>query len=146
MSIDIRSRDFLGKNKMRYVFGLSTGNGLNNPQFTDFSMVYLARLEYLPLGIFRDYSEVDFARTKPRLSIGATYSFFQGADRVRGMVGDDFADGGTANYHFVLRRTRCSKPEASRRLPSSLFGRLPQEDRRQHRAAWLATTIPVHPR
>ena len=101
MGIDIRSRDFLGKNKLRYVFGISTGNGLNNPQFTDFSMVYLARLEYLPLGIFRDMSEVDFARTKPRLAIGATYSFFQGADRVRGMVGDEFADGGTANYHFA---------------------------------------------
>ena len=101
MSIDIRSRDFLGKNKMRYVFAISTGNGLNNPQFSDFSMVYLARLEYLPLGIFRDYSEVDFARTKPRLSIGATYSFFQGATRDRGMIGADFADGGTANYHFA---------------------------------------------
>jgi hypothetical protein len=101
MGIDIRSRDFLGKNKMRYVFGISTGNGLNNPQFTDFSMVYLARLEYLPLGIFRDMSEVDFARTKPRLAIGATYSFFQGATRYRGMIGAEFADGGTANYHFA---------------------------------------------
>jgi hypothetical protein len=102
MSIDIRSRDFLGKNKMRYVLGVSTGNGLNNPQFTDFSMVYLARFEYLPMGIFRDYSEVDFARTKPRLSIGATYSFFQNAERNRGMVGVPFADGGTADYHFVF--------------------------------------------
>jgi len=101
MSIDIRSRDFLGKNKMRYVLGISTGNGLNNPQFTDFSMVYLARLEYLPLGIFRDMSEVDFARTKARLAIGATYSFFQNANRDRGMIGTAFADGGTANYHFV---------------------------------------------
>jgi hypothetical protein len=101
MSLDIRSRDFLGKNKMRYVFGISTGNGLNNPQFSDFSMVYLARLEYLPLGIFRDYSEVDFARTKPRLSLGVAYSFFQGATRDRGMIGAPFADGGTANYHFV---------------------------------------------
>jgi hypothetical protein len=86
---------------MRYVLGISTGNGLNNPQFTDFSMVYLARIEYLPLGIFRDMSEVDFARTKPRLAIGATYSFFQNANRDRGMVGAEFADGGTANYHFV---------------------------------------------
>jgi phosphate-selective porin OprO/OprP len=101
MSLDIRSRDFLGKNKMRYVLGVSSGNGLNNPQFKDFSMVYLARVEYLPMGIFRDYSEVDFARTKPRLSIGATYSFFQNADRNRGMVGVPFADGGTADYHFV---------------------------------------------
>ncbi len=101
MGIDIRSRDFLGKNKMRYVLGLSSGNGLNNPQFKDFSMVYLARVEYLPMGIFEDYSEVDFARTKPRLSIGATYSFFQNAERNRGMVGVPFADGGSADYHFV---------------------------------------------
>ena len=101
IGIDIRSRDFLGKDKMRYVLGISAGNGLNNPQFTDFSMVYLARFEYLPLGIFRDMSEVDFARTKPRLAIGATYSYFQGANRDRGMIGADFADGGTANYHFA---------------------------------------------
>ncbi len=101
MGIDIRSRDFLGKNKMRYVLGISTGNGLNNPEFTDFAMVYLARVEYLPMGIFRDYSEVDFARTKPRLAIGATYSFFDNANRDRGMIGAPFADGGTADYHFV---------------------------------------------
>jgi len=102
MGIDIRSRDFLGKNKMRYVLGVSTGNGLNNPEFTDFAMVYLARVEYLPMGIFRDYSEVDFARTKPRLSIGATYSFFDNANRDRGMFGVPFQDGGTADYHFVF--------------------------------------------
>jgi phosphate-selective porin OprO/OprP len=101
MSIDLRSRDFLGLNKMRYVLGVSTGNGLNNPQFTDFGMVYLVRFEYLPMGIFRDYSETDFARTTPRLSIGATYSFFDNADRERGMVGASFPDGGTADYHFV---------------------------------------------
>jgi hypothetical protein len=101
MGIDIRSRDFLGLNKMRYVLGVATGNGLNNPQFTDFAMVYLVRVEYLPMGIFRDYSEVDFERTKPRLSIGATYSFFDNANQSRGMVGVPFADGGTADYHFV---------------------------------------------
>ena len=101
MGIDIRSRDFLGKNKMRYVLGVSTGNGLNNPSFTDFAMVFLARVEYLPLGIFRDMSEVDFARTKPRLAIGATYSFFDEANLNRGMFGLPFRDGGTADYHFV---------------------------------------------
>jgi hypothetical protein len=102
IGVDIRSRDFLGKDRMRYVLGISAGNGLNNhKQFTDFSMVYLARFEYLPLGIFRDMSEVDFARTKPRLAIGVTYSYFQGANRARGMIGAPFADGGTANYHFA---------------------------------------------
>jgi hypothetical protein len=80
---------------------VASGNGLNNPQFTDFAMVYLVRVEYLPMGIFRDYSETDFARTKPRLSIGATYSFFDNANQNRGMVGVPFADGGTADYHFV---------------------------------------------
>jgi hypothetical protein len=101
IGIDIRSRDFLGKDKMRYVLGITSGTGLNNPQFKDFAMVYLFRFEYLPFGIFRDYSEVDFARTKPRLSIGTTYSFFQNADRERGMVGELFPDGGTADYHFL---------------------------------------------
>ncbi len=101
IGIDIRSRDFLGLDKMRYVLGIFSGTGLNNPQFKDFAMVYLFRVEYLPLGIFRDYSEVDFQRTKPRLSLGATYAFFQNADRARGMIGAPFADGGTANYNFV---------------------------------------------
>ena len=102
IGIDIRSRDFLGKDRMRYVLAISAGNGLNNHRaFTDFSMVYLARFEYLPLGIFRDMSEVDFARTKPRLAIGVTYSYFQGANRDKGMIGSAFADGGSANYHFA---------------------------------------------
>lgn len=101
IGIDIRSRDFLGKNKVRYVMGISAGNGLNNFHFQDFGMVYLLRLEYLPLGIFDDYSEVDFERTKPRLSLGATYSYFVHAERDRGMVGAPFADGGTANYQFA---------------------------------------------
>lgn len=101
MGIDVRSNDFLEKNKMRYVLGISSGNGLNNFRFTDFSMVYLVRFEYLPMGIFRDYTEVDFARTGPRLSIGTGYAFFQKADRTLGMVGLPFPDGGTANYHFA---------------------------------------------
>lgn len=101
IGLDIRSRDFLGKNKMRYVLGISAGNGLNNFHFQDFGNVYLVRLEYLPLGIFDDYTEVDFERTKPRLSIGATYAYFVHAEWTRGMFGELFPDGGTANYHFA---------------------------------------------
>jgi phosphate-selective porin OprO/OprP len=101
IGIDIRSRDFLGKNKMRYVLGISAGNGINNFHFQDFGMVYLLRVEYLPMGIFEDYSEADFERTGPRLSIGATYAFFMHAEKQLGMVGLPFDDGGTANYHFA---------------------------------------------
>lgn len=100
IGIDLRSRDFLGLDKMRYVLGASAGNGINNFHFQDFGMVYLVRLEYLPLGIFDDYSEVDFERTGPRLSIGATYTYFLHAEQQLGMVGAPFADGGTANYQF----------------------------------------------
>ena len=106
-------------------------------------MVYLARLEYLPLGIFRDMSEVDFARTKPRLAIGATYSFFQGANRVRGMIGDEFEDGGTANYHFVLRRRDVQGPR--------LFGHHRARFSNGYRKTigdtpWLRSRIPSAPR
>ncbi len=101
LGLDIRSRDFLGKNKFRYVIGVSLGNGINQARFEDFALLYLVRIEYLPLGIFRDYSEVDFARTKPRLSIGAGYAYFDNADRQRGMIGDFFPDGGTADYNFA---------------------------------------------
>jgi phosphate-selective porin OprO and OprP len=101
IGLDIRSRDFLGKNRMRYVLGISAGNGINNFHFQDFGMVYLVRLEYLPLGIFDDYTEVDFDRTGPRLSIGSTYSYFVHAEKQLGMIGAPFADGGTANYQFA---------------------------------------------
>jgi len=101
IGVDIRSRDFLGKDRMRYVLGISSGNGINNYHFSDFGMVYLVRLEYLPLGIFDDYSEADFDRTGPRLSIGGTYSYFVHAEKQLGMVGAPFADGGTANYQFA---------------------------------------------
>jgi hypothetical protein len=53
------------------------------------------------LGLFRDYSEVDFERTGPRLSLGAAYAYFDGAERQRGMIGARYADGGSSNYHFA---------------------------------------------
>ncbi|MGB8328746.1 MAG: hypothetical protein WCE62_01365 [Polyangiales bacterium] len=100
MAIDIRSRDFLGLDRMRYVLCVGIGNGINNFHFQDFGMVYLIRLEYLPLGIFDDYSEADFDRTGPRLSLGTSYAYFLHAEKQLGMVGAPFVDGGTANYQF----------------------------------------------
>ena len=148
MSLDIRSRDFLGKNKMRYVFGISTGNGLNNPQFSDFSMVYLARLEYLPLGIFRDYSEVDFARTKPRLSIGATYSFFQGADACPWHDRRRFRRRGHGQLPLRLRRRDLQGPRLLGDQRVLLPRGLPQEHRRQHRTSGMRSLVRprMHPR
>jgi phosphate-selective porin OprO/OprP len=100
-AFDLRSADFLGKGLMRYYLGLGMGNGLNNPFVQNFDMLYFARFEYLPMGMFDDYSEADFERTAPHLSLGAGYAYFDGAERQRGMIGDIYADGGSSNYHFA---------------------------------------------
>ncbi len=101
LGIDFRSKDLFGLDRLKYVLGVSMGQGKNRPSVQDFGNLYVARLEYMPFGSFADYSMVDFKRTlKPRLSIGAQYSFFHKAERERGNLGDEFNDGGTANFHI----------------------------------------------
>lgn len=100
-AFDLRSADFLGKGLMRYYLGLGMGNGLNNPFVQNFDMLYFARFEYLPMGMFDDYSEADFERAGPHLSLAGAYAYFDGAERQRGMIGDIYADGGSSNYHFA---------------------------------------------
>ena len=101
LGIDFRSKDLFGLDRLKYVLGVSMGQGKNNPSFQDFGNLYVARLEYMPFGSFADYSMVDFKRTlKPRLSIGAQYSFFHKAANDRGNLGNAFNDGGTADFHI----------------------------------------------
>ncbi len=103
LGIDIRSRDFLGKDRMRYVIGVSMGDGRNNHSKQNFEMLYLVRLEYLPMGDFADYDESDFERSKKaRLALGAAYAFFHGAMMQQGNIGSAYPDGGTSDYHFAF--------------------------------------------
>ncbi len=113
LGVDVRSNDFLGKNKMRYVLGVFMGQGTNNFVAQDFGMLYLARFEYLPFGLFEDFSQADFERTrKARLAFAATYAFSQHALRTKGNTGDSFqttikpgdlkAEGGTEDMHFFF--------------------------------------------
>lgn len=103
IGIDLRSKDFLGKGKMRYYLNVTMGQGRNNPRFEDdFGLVYLARFEYLPMGMFVDYKNTDFERSKrARLSLGWAYAFSHNAPRNRGNLGGFFPDGGTANFHHA---------------------------------------------
>ena len=101
LGIDIRSKDFLGLDKLRYYLGVSMGQGKNNSSFQDFGMLYLARVEYLTFGMFDDYKESDFARTTtPRLSLGAAYAFHHRAAKTAGNIGDLLPDEGTTDYHY----------------------------------------------
>ena len=103
IGIDIRSKDLGGMDgKLRYYAGVYMGEGRDfgdKNGTDDFKMHYLARVEFLPLGKFKDYSEADFERsTKPGLSLGATYAFHDDSQGLRGVLGGGTADGGTTDY------------------------------------------------
>jgi phosphate-selective porin OprO/OprP len=109
IGFDFRSENFLGLDRFRYYAGLYVGEGRNTNALRDFGMMYLGRIEYLPFGDFKDYSEGDLSVSKtPKLSIGAAYGFIEHAGKNQGILGSAPADGGTANIHnfdadFVFR-------------------------------------------
>jgi hypothetical protein len=109
IGFDFRSEDLLGLDLLRYYAGLWVGEGRNTNALRDFGMMYLARVELLPFGSFKDYSEGDLAFSKtPKLSIGVAYGFIQNAGKNQGILGSSPSDGGTTNFHnfnadFVVR-------------------------------------------
>ncbi len=111
IGIDLRSMDLGGLGgRLRYYLGLYLGEGrdayenesLSDPDAQAGGLMYLARVELLPMGRFKDYSEVDFVRGKqPRLSLGVAYAYLDEAKRTRGILGARPEDGGTTDYHNV---------------------------------------------
>ncbi|MFW6066812.1 MAG: porin [Myxococcota bacterium] len=102
IGLELFSDDLLGLDKLRYHAGVYMGAGRDAFQLDDFDMMYLARLEYLPFGMFADYKQGDFERLlAPRLSIGAGYAYLDAATGTRGILGDPPADGGTTDYHVA---------------------------------------------
>ncbi|MEM9693234.1 MAG: porin [Myxococcota bacterium] len=103
IGLDLRSEDLGGLDRLRYYVGAYMGEGrdLGGSAVTpDFSLLYLARLEWLPLGDFDDYTEGDLERRETaKLSVGAAYAFHDDAQRLRGVLGERAADGGTTDYH-----------------------------------------------
>jgi hypothetical protein len=98
VGFDIRSKDVGGLGFLRYYAGVYMGEGHSSYANGDFGMMYLARVEALPLGMFKDYSEGAFARsTKPKLSIGAAFGYVDEAKKNKGIVGSIPVDGGTTD-------------------------------------------------
>ncbi|MBC8069827.1 MAG: hypothetical protein IAG13_15930 [Deltaproteobacteria bacterium] len=100
IGIDLLSKNFLGLDRLRYHVGVFMGEGTNYAKLSDLGMIYVGRVEYLPLGDFDDYPEVDFnRRLQPKLAISAGYAYNKGDRRNKAINGAAFADGGTMDSH-----------------------------------------------
>jgi phosphate-selective porin OprO and OprP len=98
VGLDLRSKDLGGLGFLRYYAGVYTGEGHSSFSNADLGLMYLGRIEVLPLGMFKDYSEASFARpAKAFLSIGAGFAYVDEAKKNKGIVGRTPADGGTTD-------------------------------------------------
>ncbi|MCF7559353.1 OprO/OprP family phosphate-selective porin [Sabulilitoribacter multivorans] len=93
LGIQLRHNSNLGGNfLMREKLAISQGEGRNVSEGNQGGLQYTARLELLPFGAFKskgDYSQSDLKReAKPKLMLGFTYNYNQGAVRERGFAGD----------------------------------------------------------
>lgn len=102
LGIQLRSNDFLGLGKLRYMLGAFKGDGRDGYKVVDAGGLLVARAEVLPMGKFADYEQADFDReASPKLALGASYSYQRQAKRDRGVLGTKPADGGTSDYQHA---------------------------------------------
>ncbi|MCY0989903.1 hypothetical protein OV203_22380 [Nannocystis sp. ILAH1] len=100
IGLDVRSEDVGGLGKLRYYAGVFMGDGRDQNRFSDPGLMYTARVDFLPFGLFDDYEASDQTRLRrPRLSLGFAYAFNDRARNNRGVLGSPPSDGGTTNYH-----------------------------------------------
>jgi len=98
IGFDLRSKDLFGLGLLRYYAGIYMGEGHSSWDTGDFGMMYLGRLEVLPMGMFKDYSEGAFERSpKAKLSAGVGFGYVDEAKKNKGIIGSVPADGGTTD-------------------------------------------------
>lgn len=102
VGLDLRSKNLFGLNCLKYYTGIYMGEGRDAFAAGSFDFMYIARLEVLPFGMFKDYSEADFTRSKKlRVSFGVAYAYVDEAKKNRGIIGSTPKDGGTTDTHNV---------------------------------------------
>ena len=100
IGLDVRSEDVGGLGKLRYYAGVFMGDGRDQNRFSDPGLMYTARVDFLPFGLFDDYEASDQTRLRrPRLGLGFAYAFNDRARNDRGVLGSPPSDGGTTDYH-----------------------------------------------
>jgi len=102
VGLDIRSEDFLGFGHFRYYLGIFNGEGRSPFASGNSDLLYTARVEVLPLGMFKDYSEADFERlSRPGISLGLAYALAPDAGSVRLNQGGAPDDAGTTDVQAL---------------------------------------------
>lgn len=90
--IQFRAKEQFGNSRVNWALAISMGEGRNITVENQGGFEYTARLEWLPMGSFAgkgDYVQSDIEREeKPKLSIGATLDYNDGAARVRANQGN----------------------------------------------------------
>lgn len=100
VGLDLRSPDLFGLGLMRYYAGVFRGHGRDPKSPGAPGLLYTARFELLPFGLFDDYDSADLSRERRlRLALGGAYAYHDRAKNNRGVLGVPPADGGTTNYH-----------------------------------------------
>jgi phosphate-selective porin OprO/OprP len=93
VGIQLHHEDMVGNGIFKQILSISMGEGRNPTSPNVGGYNYTGRLEYLPFGEFTsngDYFGSDLKReATPKLSIGATYDYNDGASRSRGQLGSD---------------------------------------------------------
>lgn len=86
IGVQLRS-DELFDHRLGYAIGVFGGGGRNRPSL-DTGLLYVARLQFQPLGRFEDMDvEGDHKRTGPRLSIGVAGAYNQRTNRSQSTIG-----------------------------------------------------------
>jgi hypothetical protein len=110
IGVQLHHKGKLGTGVFKQAFSISKGEGRNVIINNSGGYDYTVRVEYLPFGEFAskgDYFGADLKREEtPKLSIGATYDYNQGASRQRGQLGlfviDEFGDQVTNDLSTVF--------------------------------------------
>lgn len=100
VGVQLYSRDLFGLgNRLGYQLGVFGGDGRNRLSALP-GLLWVARLEFTPMGAFDDYSEADLERlARPRLSLGIGAAYNQNSARSLSTFGNVLALGGFDYLH-----------------------------------------------
>lgn len=103
--IQVRHKHKVGIGELREIGSISLGDGRNVIDSNSGGYDYTLRAEYLPFGSFKskgDYFGADVLREPtPKLSIGVSYDYNDGASKSRGQLGDYMESNSSLESVFI---------------------------------------------